>query len=59
MQCMACHSPDYIATQPRHLPNPRAFWQSEVVKMKAAYGAPIEADDIPKLVEYLVQAYGD
>lgn len=56
--CGACHSADYIATQPRHLPNERAFWQAEVTKMKAAYGAPIDADDIPKIVDYLVQIYG-
>ena len=56
--CGACHSSEYIATQPRSFPNPRAFWQSEVVKMKAAYGAPIDDADIPKIVDYLVATYG-
>ncbi|GAC1345362.1 MAG: sulfite:cytochrome C oxidoreductase subunit B [Acetobacteraceae bacterium] len=56
--CAACHSADYVATQPRPLANPRAFWQAEVTKMKAAYGAPIDAQDVPKIVEYLAQAYG-
>jgi cytochrome c553 len=56
-QCVACHSADYIATQPRPLPNPRGFWQAEVVKMKAAYGAPIDDADIPKIVDYLAATY--
>lgn len=56
--CGACHSSEYIGTQPRNLPNPRAFWQAEVVKMKAAYGAPLDDADIPKIVDYLVQTYG-
>ncbi len=56
--CGACHSSVYISTQPRGLPNPRAFWQAEVVKMRAAYGAPIDEADIPKIVDYLVATYG-
>ena len=56
--CGACHSSEYIATQPRNLPNPRAFWQAEVVKMKAAYGAPLDDTEIPKIVDYLVATYG-
>ena len=56
--CAACHSTDYIATQPRGLSNPRAFWQAEVVKMRVAYGAPIEEADVGKIVDYLVAAYG-
>ncbi len=55
--CGACHSAEYVATQPRNLPNPRAFWQAEVTKMKAAYGAPIDDADIPKIVDYLVATY--
>lgn len=56
--CLTCHSADYISTQPRRLANPRGFWQAEVAKMKQAYGAPLAADDMPKIVDYLVQTYG-
>lgn len=56
--CAACHSADYISTQPRGLRDPHAFWQAEVVKMKSVYGAPIEPADIPKIVDYLTQTYG-
>ena len=56
--CGACHSAEYISTQPRSLANPKAFWQAEVSKMKAAYGAPIDDADIPKIVDYLVSTYG-
>ena len=55
--CMGCHSADYIATQPRKLANPRGFWQAEVTKMRSVYGAPIEADSVPKIVDYLAQTY--
>jgi len=55
--CTACHSADYIATQPR-MSNPRAFWQAEVSKMKSAYGAPIDQADMPKIVDYLAETYG-
>ncbi len=55
--CSGCHSADYVSTQPRSLPNPQAFWQGEVTKMKGAYGAPIDAADVPKIVDYLVQTY--
>ena len=52
--CTACHSADYIKTQPIMK---RDFWQAEVTKMIKVYGAPIEDADVPKLVEYLSAAY--
>lgn len=56
--CAACHSSDYISTQPRGLADPQAFWTAEVTKMKHAYGAPVEDADMAKIVDYLVHAYG-
>ena len=56
--CLGCHSADYITTQPRALPNPKAFWTAEVTKMQKAYGAPIASSDAPMIVDYLVSAYG-
>ena len=56
--CTACHSADYISTQPRGLPDPGAFWAAEVAKMRHAYGAPIEEQDARAIVDYLVAAYG-
>lgn len=56
--CAGCHSFEYISTQPRHWPDARAFWTSEVVKMKKAYGAPIKDADVTKIVEYLSVTYG-
>ncbi len=55
--CTGCHSADYVSTQPK-MGNPRAFWTAEVTKMRAAYGAPLEDADIPKIVDYLVATYG-
>ena len=56
--CSGCHSADYVSTQPRRLRDPAAFWQAEVAKMRAAYGAPIDAEAVPRIVEYLVGTYG-
>ncbi|HJS84552.1 MAG TPA: hypothetical protein VJ779_03760, partial [Acetobacteraceae bacterium] len=52
--CLGCHSADYITTQPRALPDPKAFWTAEVTKMQKAYGAPIASSDVPMIVDYLV-----
>jgi hypothetical protein len=54
-QCLLCHSADYISTQPRLS---RTAWTAAVVKMKDKYGAPIQTNNIPALVDYLSQNYG-
>jgi len=53
--CLICHSPDYIQTQP---PMPRKFWEAEVKKMREKYGAPTPEDTVPTLVDYLAATYG-
>lgn len=55
--CVACHSADYILTQPRTMANKREFWQGEVNKMIHSYGAPIQESDVAKIVEYLATTY--
>ncbi|GAA3839880.1 hypothetical protein AFIC_002468 [[Pseudomonas] carboxydohydrogena] len=55
--CSGCHSADYVQTQPRGPKFGKDFWTAEVNKMIKVYGAPIEANDIPKIVEYLAAAY--
>jgi mono/diheme cytochrome c family protein len=55
--CTACHSADYIQTQPRGPKFKNDFWQAEVTKMIKLYGAPIDAADVPKIVEYLAATY--
>jgi mono/diheme cytochrome c family protein len=54
--CTACHSADYMKTQPI-MKSKKDFWQAEVTKMIKVYGAPINDADVPKLVEYLSTAY--
>jgi sulfite dehydrogenase (cytochrome) subunit B len=44
--CTACHSADYISTQPRNVKPRRNFWQAEVTKMIRLYGAPIDDADV-------------
>lgn len=55
--CTACHSPDYIKTQPRGPAFGKDFWRSEVMKMIKNYGAPIEDSDVEKIVDYLATNY--
>src|SRR5229473_7641759 len=51
--CTACHSADYVSTQPRGEKFKRDFWQAEVTKMIKVYGAPIDDSDVGKIVDYL------
>jgi mono/diheme cytochrome c family protein len=55
--CTACHSADYINTQPRGPKFKKDFWQAEVTKMIKVYGAQIDDADVGKIVEYLAATY--
>jgi mono/diheme cytochrome c family protein len=55
--CTACHSADYIDTQPRGPKFKKDFWQAEVTKMIKVYGAPIEEADVGRIVDYLATTY--
>ena len=55
--CTACHSADYIKTQPRGEKFKKDFWAAEVTKMIKVYGAPIEDADVGKIVDYLAANY--
>jgi cytochrome c5 len=48
--CLACHSAGMVLTQPRLS---RAAWQAEVEKMRNTYKAPVDAADVPAIVDYL------
>lgn len=54
--CGACHSLDYIEMNSPFLDE--KGWQASVSKMVKAFGAPIEAADQQKIVEYLTAHYG-
>ena len=51
--CTACHSADYVNTQPRGPKFKRDFWRAEVTKMIKVFGAPIDDADAAKIVDYL------
>jgi len=53
--CTACHSADYIRTQPPK--KGQAFWAAEVNKMIKTYKAPIAETDVKEIVEYLDSTY--
>ena len=55
--CTACHSADYVETQPRGPKFKKDFWQAEVTKMIKVYGAPIADAEVSKIVEYLAATY--
>jgi cytochrome c553 len=53
--CATCHSLDYIPMNSPFLD--RKGWEAEVNKMIKAFGAPVSAEDAPKIVNYLVENY--
>ena len=50
--CLICHSAGMVLTQANLS---RAEWQAEVEKMRNAYKAPIGAEAVPAIVDYLAQ----
>lgn len=55
--CAACHSVDYITTQPRGPRFGADFWKAEVAKMIKVYGAPVAENDVKPIVDYLAANY--
>ncbi len=56
MQCIACHSVDYIPMNASFLN--KAGWTAEVNKMINVFGAPIPKTDVEEIATYLTQNYG-
>lgn len=56
MQCIACHSMDYIPMNSAFLN--KAGWTATVNKMIKVYGAPIPESDVEAIAAYLTQNYG-
>jgi hypothetical protein len=56
MQCIACHSVDYIPMNSRFLN--KAGWTATVNKMINVFGAPIAKEDVDSIATYLTQNYG-
>ena len=55
VQCAVCHTTHYILNQP---PLSRETWNAEVAKMQKVFSAPIPADKVPEIVEYLLAVRG-
>jgi mono/diheme cytochrome c family protein len=55
-QCGICHSNDMIQINSPFLD--KKGWEGEVNKMIKVMGAPLPAEDVPKVVEYLTRYYG-
>jgi hypothetical protein len=53
--CVACHSADYISTQPQG--KGRVFWGREVQRMIKVFNAPIGSEDAEVIADYLAAAY--
>ncbi len=54
--CSGCHSLDYVRMNaPFIAPD---TWKAELAKMRTAYGAQIDDEDIAKIQAYLVANYG-
>ncbi|MCW5622979.1 MAG: cytochrome c [Burkholderiales bacterium] len=54
--CSMCHSLDYIPMNSPFLD--RKGWEASVTKMIKIMGAPIRAEDVPAIVDYLNKNYG-
>lgn len=54
--CSACHSLEYITTQPRGLGE--KFWHDSVKKMVEVYGAPVEPADADTIANILADRFG-
>lgn len=54
--CAVCHSTDYIQMNSTFMD--RKGWQGEVDKMVNVMHAPINKEDVPKIVDYLTKHYG-
>ena len=54
-QCVICHSPRYITSQP---PFSRKVWTSEVTKMIKTFGSPTTPEQALRIVDYLVSLNG-
>jgi hypothetical protein len=53
--CRACHSVDYISTQPSK--KGKAFWAAEVQKMIKVFKAPIGPAEASVIADYLAATY--
>ncbi|OGT00259.1 MAG: sulfide dehydrogenase [Gallionellales bacterium RBG_16_56_9] len=56
MQCVACHSLDYIPMNSHFLD--KTGWTASINKMINAFGAPIPKEDVETIADYLAQNYG-
>lgn len=54
--CSACHSLDYITTQPRG--KGAQFWRDSVNKMITVYSAPISPEDADAISAVLAKKFG-
>jgi len=48
--CLACHSAGMVLNQPALS---KTQWRAEVDKMRTAYKAPIDSNDVDSIVDYL------
>ena len=53
--CVVCHSPRYIAMQPRFT---QTVWTTEVHKMVTAYGAHVTPEEEAAIVTYIMTIRG-
>jgi cytochrome c5 len=53
--CLTCHSAGMILNQPAMT---KTSWEAEVNKMRSAYKAPVDAKDVPAIVDYLTAIKG-
>ena len=53
--CVTCHTTHYILNQPDFS---REVWTAEITKMQKVFNAPIPAESVPTVLEYLMAVRG-
>lgn len=56
MRCVVCHSLDYIQMNSKFMD--RKGWEGTVNKMIGKYGAPVPAEEVQGIIDYLAKNYG-
>ena len=53
--CVTCHTTRYIMNQPELS---REVWSAEITKMQKVFNAPVPAESVPVVMEYLMAVRG-
>jgi hypothetical protein len=56
-KCLRCHTAEPMSYQPENAP--RAYWESEIKRMKRIFKVKLEDSEMADIVDYMTKTYGD